>query len=161
MVTLLFGAYAHAAPSAAAVDPSQPSYAPSYAEHSDAELTELGTQWEQLSAVERRALLSEVKLRMARDRGRSGVLKIRTTRQYGVVRQADGTTVRVQRQVVRVVPVPSRSGNRAAGNAGRVTFGIGFERRQGRKDGGATVPAREAEDGNPAVTAVAADTEDR
>lgn len=92
----------------------------SYSAFSDAELTELGTRWEALSVDERKALLAEVKMRMARDRGRSGVLKIRTTRQYGVVRKPDGTTVRVQRQVVRVVPV---------GPGGRVTFGVGFEQR--------------------------------
>ncbi len=97
----------------------------SYSTFSDAELTELGTRWETLSVEERKALLAEVKMRMvktrtARGQGRSGVLKIRTTRQYGVVRKPDGTTVRVQRQVVRVVPV---------GPGGRVTFGVGFERR--------------------------------
>ncbi len=117
--------------------------AASYAKYSDAELTELGTQWEQLSVAQRRALLAEVKLRMARDRGRSGVLKIRTTRQYGVVRKPDGTTVRLERRVVRLVParpdgktpktVNGEPGNqRGAQGRGtaRVTFGIGFERRQ-------------------------------
>ena len=121
----------------------QPQAALSYAKYSDAELTELGTQWEQLSIAQRRALLAEVKLLMARDRGRSGVLKIRTTRQYGVVRKPDGTTGRLERRVVRLVParpdgktpttVNGESGNqRGAQGHGtaRVTFGIGFERRQ-------------------------------
>jgi hypothetical protein len=107
---------------AMAAEPAKPV---SYGTYSDAELTELGTRWESLSVDERKALLAEVKMRMvktrmARDRGRSGVLKIRTTRQYGVVRKPDGTTVRVQRQVVRVVPVAP---------SGRVTFGMGFEQR--------------------------------
>ena len=117
-VWLLLAGHAAAAESR----PTQTAGEPvSYGEYSDAELTELGTQWEALSADERRALLAEVKMRMARDRGRSGILKIRTMRQYGVVRKPDGTTVRVQRRVVRVVPVVP--GSR------RVTFGTGFENR--------------------------------
>ena len=110
---------------ASASTPAQPAAETpvSYATLSDADLTQMGTRWETLTAEERRALLQEVKQRMARDRSRQGGLKIRTTRQYGVVRKADGTTVRVERQIVRVVPAnPNR--------AGRVTFGMGFERRQ-------------------------------
>ena len=118
---------------AAESQPAQPVSEPvSYSKYSDAELTELGTQWEALSADERRALLAEVKMRMARDRGRSGILKIRTTRQYGVVRKPDGTTVRVQRRVVRVVPVVP--------GTGRVTFGTGFENRHDPASRGKQAP---------------------
>ena len=58
----------------------------SYADASDEQLTALAAHWDELAAAERRALLSEVKMRMARrEAGTNGVLSIRLTRRYGAV----------------------------------------------------------------------------
>ena len=92
------------------------------------ELTELGARWDELSDGERRALLREVKLRMAQRKDADGVLMIRTQRRYGrIYRNSDGRVLRIETQVVEVRP--------AEGAGERAGFGVGFERRS------AVVPA--------------------
>ena len=91
----------------------------SYAEASDEQLTALAARWDELAAAERRALLSEVKMRMARrQEGANGVLSIRLTRRYGAVpegRAAGQLRIRL-----------------GAGTANAKEFGVGFERRAGQ-----------------------------
>ncbi|MEZ5560296.1 MAG: hypothetical protein R3E86_17345 [Pseudomonadales bacterium] len=98
-----------------------------YAGHSDQQLTELAAQWDALDVHERRALLTEMKTRMARNKSPRGVLRITTERRYGrLVNQNDGRVIHIQTQVVRVRPVPE---SEAAQAAARQSFGTGFERR--------------------------------
>lgn len=97
---------------------------PDYSKLTHHELTAIGARWDELEDAERRALLQEVKMRMARQKGSEQVLQIRTQRRYGrIVRRSDGKVLRIETKVVRVRPVtpgqapPERS------------FGVGFERR--------------------------------
>jgi len=131
MLTLL----AWAAPGlAAAASASEPAYG----DHSDEQLTALAADWESLDRHQRRALLTEMKTRMAR-RGTSddGVLHIRTERRYGrLIRQPDGRVLRIETQVVHVRPVNpqqmeqiEQSGKRLERAGSRRNFGVGFERR--------------------------------
>ncbi|MCY3794580.1 MAG: hypothetical protein OXG51_09425 [Gammaproteobacteria bacterium] len=87
----------------------------SYADASDEQLTALAARWDELAAAERRALLSEVKMRMARRQvGTNGVLSIRLTRRYGAVPEGQ----------LRI-----RLGT---GTANAKEFGVGFEQRAGQ-----------------------------
>ena len=87
----------------------------SYADASDEQLTALAARWDELAAAERRALLSEVKMRMARrEAGANGVLSIRLTRRYGAVPEGQ----------LRI-----RLGT---GTANAQEFGVGFEQRAGQ-----------------------------
>ena len=91
---------------------SQDPPAVSYADASDEQLTALAARWDELAAAERRALLSEVKMRMARRQvGTKGVLSIRLTRRYGAVPEGQ----------LRI-----RLGT---GTAKAKEFGVGFEQR--------------------------------
>ena len=89
----------------------------SYADASDKQLTALAARWDELAAAERRALLSEVKMRMARRQaGTKGVLSIRLTRRYGAVPQghsAGQLSIRV-----------------GTGAPTAKEFGVGFEQRK-------------------------------
>jgi hypothetical protein len=100
-----------------------------YGGHTDEELTALAAHWDGLDKVQRRALLTEMKLRMARS-GRSGnrVIHIRTERRYGrIIREPGGRLIRIETQVVQVRPMSE--------DAARQAFGVGFEQRLGRRDG--------------------------
>ncbi len=99
-----------------------PSNLISYANATDLELKSLGEQWAMLSAPERRALLAEVRMRWARDHKGSTRVRIQATRQFGVVRQPDGTTIRVERRIIRMFPVDDNKG-----------YGTGFEQRVGNE----------------------------
>jgi hypothetical protein len=101
-----------------------PSSQISYANATDLELKSLGEQWATLSAPERRALLAEVRMRWARDHNGSTRVRIQATRQFGVVRQPDGTTIRVERRIIRMFPVDDEKG-----------YGTGFEQRVGNEPG--------------------------
>lgn len=94
----------------------------SYANASDEELTALGAHWNDLSADERRALLSEVKMRMARARSQgsaAGVLRIKLRRRYGTVPSgAAKGDLHIQVTTKKQVSKP---------------FGVGFERRTGQQ----------------------------
>ncbi len=73
---------------AAAAPAAQEERLPNYRQTTDKELTALAARWDHLSAAERRALFSEVKLRMVqrksvRPGAPSGVLHIRLTRRFG------------------------------------------------------------------------------
>ncbi len=103
---------------------------PGFADRSDEELTALAADWDSLDRVQRRALLTEMKLRMARDaKGNGeGVLHIRTERRYGrLIRQSDGRVIRIETQVVHVRPISPEE------VSSRRSFGVGFERRVARR----------------------------
>ncbi len=90
-----------------------------YTGKSHYELTELSARWDDLDSAQRRALLQEVKKRMARGNNRDGVLTIRTQRRYGrMARQADGRVLRIETKVVQIRSVKPEP-----------AFGVGFERR--------------------------------
>ena len=95
----------------------------SYASVSDEDLTAIAARWDGLSAQQRRALLSEVKLRMRQNSGGERVLRANTSRRYGtVVRHANGAraTLRVE------VRAAKKHGKQAKGDQ---DYGVGFERR--------------------------------
>ena len=117
----------------------------SFAERTDQELTALlATKLDTLDDAQRRALITEVKLRMARNNGRDRVIRLQAQRSYGrrVIRQRDGSVVRIQTQVVRVRPKPS----------GKSPYGVGFEERA-KKTPQAT-PPNPAEPAAPPVMTV-------
>ena len=94
----------------------------SYASVSDAELTAIAARWDDLDAQQRRALLSEVKMRMNRNGTAGGVLNVDVGRRYGtVVRRSNGAraTLRIEVRSVR---------------KGGQDFGVGFERRARQGD---------------------------
>jgi hypothetical protein len=100
---------------------SSAAYGTLYAEKTDAELTELSASWEALAPEQQKALLNEVKLRMIRKRGRQGGPAVLSARRFGrIVRQPDGSMVRIETQVLRVTP-------------GRAGYGMGFEIRARRR----------------------------
>ena len=96
----------------------------------DEELTKLTARWGELSAVERRAVLHEVRARMQNPKSAkrrstneptnnaSPVTGTIVQRRYG--RKSDGSIV-VQTRVIQKRSRPNTTG--------RVTFGVGFERR--------------------------------
>lgn len=100
-----------------------------YRQHTDEELTALAGDWDSLDRYQRRALLTEMKLRMARNGERKGVIHIRTERRYGrLIRQSDGRVIHIETQVVHVRPVgPDEL-------EARRSFGIGFEHRVGQRE---------------------------
>jgi hypothetical protein len=118
-----------------------------YAGRTDHELTTLAADWETLSEEERRALLTEMRGRMAQvknDERPAQVIAIRTQRRYGrLVRQPDGSLVRVEttEQIVRYERV-------ADGRAGDRPFGVGFER---RTEPSVTAPAPSASTPTPVL----------
>jgi len=100
-------------------------------QRTDTELTALTAQWANLSPMERRHLLAEVRGRMAKGRlTKTRTIRrsigIRVQRQYGrVVRKSDGSVV-LQTRVVQVQP---RVRVTETGSRQTITFGFGFERR--------------------------------
>ena len=118
-----------------------------YERHSDEELTALAADWDSLDRHQRRALLTEMKLRMARTGKRGEVIHIRTERRYGrLIRQSDGRVIRIETQVVHVRPVNPED------LKARHSFGVGFEHRLARRaeravpGAGDEVPADQAAD---------------
>lgn len=118
-----------------------------YASKSDAELTTLSARWQDLPSLDRQVLIREVKLRMARQRGRKGSVQIRTERRFGrLLRQADGSVVRVETRVVRVRPADAaNAANKGADQTSPVrmrksAYGAGFERRSAPASAAATAP---------------------
>jgi hypothetical protein len=98
---------------------------------SDASLTEMAGDWDNLSASDRRKLLSEVQRRMDHQRARrsaaaarraaaqagdpaqarEGTLRIRTERRFGrKIRQPDGSVVTISGRVVQERPATAGSG---------------------------------------------------
>ena len=122
-------AYAAQNTSKTSEDAQQPATQPlelgNVGDKSDRELTQLTAQWGQLSAAERRVLLAEVRTRMQlRQRNARRAPRVTVTRRYGrIVRKQDGSVV-VQTQTET---------SRGQVTQGRVTFGVGFERRGARK----------------------------
>jgi hypothetical protein len=101
-----------------------------FGERSDEELTVLAANWDALDQHERRALLTEMKRRMARKGDHSGVIRIRTERRYGrLIRQPDGRVIRIETQVVHVRPLDEDDIEAPA----REGYGVGFERRVARR----------------------------
>jgi hypothetical protein len=100
-----------------------------YESRSDEELTVLAADWDSLDRHQRRALLTEMKLRMARNGKRNPVIHIRTERRYGrLIRQSDGRVIRIETQVVHVRPVDPED------LKARQSFGVGFEQRVARRE---------------------------
>lgn len=110
----------------------------SYAEATDQELTELAARWDDLSAGQRRALLSEMKMRMARHGAADGRLRIAVTRRYGtLVRHSNGATATLRIELRSL-------------KSAQPSFGAGFEQRvlqEGQPD--------EAPEADPPVVKVA------
>lgn len=105
-----------------------------FSDRSDAELTALAADWDALDRHARRALLTEMKLRMARQGDRKGVIHIRTERRYGrLIRQPDGRVIRIETQVVHVRPLAADEVGQQAAAQGRQGFGVGFEQRIARR----------------------------
>jgi hypothetical protein len=101
----------------------------SFRDHTDEQLTALAARWDSLDRHQRRALLTEMKLRMARNGERGEVLHIRTERRYGrLIRQPDGRVIRIETQVVEVRPVEDDDVAQ-----GRKSYGVGFEYRIRRR----------------------------
>ena len=95
---------------------------PDYSQLTHHQLTRIGARWDELDELERRGLLQEVKLRRARQKGKEGVLQIRTQRRYGrLVRRSDGQVLRIETKVVQLKPRRVNPAERS--------FGVGFERR--------------------------------
>jgi hypothetical protein len=137
LVWPLAGYAAGAAAPASAEDPPEARSASAslYADKTDQELTDLAAHWDELSAEERRHLLSEVKLRMVRQKKADGVIRVRTARRYGrIIRQPDGSMLRIERKVVQIREMD-------ADDLPQSGFGIGFERRHQREEGTRTVAA--------------------
>jgi hypothetical protein len=114
---------------------------PSYAAYSNEALTELTARWDTLNVHERRALLTEVRQRMALpSAGSAPRLQIRTERRYGrIIRRADGRLIRIETQVVHVRPAPGMTvvvDERSNTGSG---FGTGFEHRSGVPANGQSV----------------------
>ena len=135
-----------AAMPAAAAAPAAAEQPVSYANASDAELTALGAHWNDLSSEERQALLSEVKMRMARARSQgaaTGVLRIKLRRRYGAVPPGAGNgnlRIRVTARKQGSKPVGEPSGQpfgepsgQPVGQPSGQPFGVGFEQRTGRR----------------------------
>ena len=118
---ILLGAASAGFAAVAAAPQASPAQEPSvsYADASDEQLTALAARWDELAAAERRALLSEVKMRMARrEGGGNGVLSIRLTRRYGAVPEGQGGgQLRIRL---------------GTGKANAKEFGVGFEQRAGQ-----------------------------
>jgi hypothetical protein len=96
-----------------------------YASYSNEALTALAAQWDALDVHQRRALLTELRQRMARNGSSqgSGIIHIRTERRFGrIIRQPDGRVIRIETKVVQVRPIPESA---LAGGG----YGVGFERR--------------------------------
>ena len=120
-------------------------YGNTYAERTDVQLTELAAQWEGLDNDQRRALLTEVKHRMAASKAQEPIITIKTRRRYGrTFRRADGSLVRIEttEQVLRYHrPVTVTDENHA--------FGVGFERRAADGDDGPVAGTPEARESVP------------
>jgi len=113
----------------AVLPPSRPV---SYTTATNEELDALGARWGYLSAPERRALLAEVRRRMAQNTGNTGGVRIQSTRQFGVVKRLDGTTIRVERRIIRMIPADQG-------------YGTGFEQRADRDSASLPSTPQEAE----------------
>ncbi len=95
----------------------------SYASVSDEDLTAIAARWDALDAQQRRALLSEVKMRMKRKGTAEGVLRVNVRRRYGtVVRSPNGARATLRLEVRSVKKQGSRQ------------FGVGFEHRAGQDE---------------------------
>lgn len=118
------------APSASLTPDPVGAIEPTYANSSNEALTALAARWDTLDVHERRALLTEVRRRMALQGASSpsGVLQIRTERRYGrIIRQPDGRLIRIETKVVHVRPATEAE----ALASQRAGFGVGFEQRVG------------------------------
>ena len=125
---------APASADAAANAPPPAAGEPEFGDRTDEELTALAADWDALDRHQRRALLTEMRVRMARRGsragGQEGVLHIRTERRYGrLIRQSDGRVIRIETQVVHVRPLGADDA------APRRGFGVGFEQRVAHRRG--------------------------
>lgn len=124
---------APAAPNDALAPAAAEALAVSYANATDEELTVLGARWGDLKPSQRRALLAEVKMRMARAREQGaakGVLHIQLRRRYGAVPVPP--TAGSGQLRVRIVGRKLDARDEKGGLDGQ-RFGVGFEQRKGDK----------------------------
>ncbi len=121
-----------------------------YANRTDAELSALTATWSELPILERRVLLREVKLRMAKKSGRGKAPRIMTERRYGrVVRQSDGSVLRIEQRVVRI---RSNANGGTPNRRVEPVFGIGFEQRAAQVRGSRSNPAGSISGGEQEVS---------
>jgi hypothetical protein len=122
-----------------------------YASYSNDALTALAAEWDTLDVHARRALLTEVRQRMARSNSPSDApkIQIRTERRFGrIIRQPDGRVVRIETRIVQVRPATeSELASRGDG------YGVGFERRA--RSVPADVESGQGAGGSQSVPAVA------
>ena len=108
-------------------NPSQ-AFVGSISEKSDHDLnTLLATKWDDLDVHQRGAILTEVKLRMARHKGPvTKSIKLQTHHRYGerIIRQSDGSVLRIKTRVLRVQPVISNPR----------PYGVGYEERAKKQE---------------------------
>ena len=117
----------------------------SYASVSDQELTDIAARWDDLDAQQRRALLSEVTLRMKRSGDAQGILRVKVRRRYGkVVRHPNGATATLR---IEVTSVQQDQKDQKDQQKGQQEFGVGFEQRSRQ---GGDVP-EEPEPAQPVV----------
>ncbi len=115
-----------------------------YADLSDPELSKLTNHWEILSQEERRALLTEIRMRMAAASDERPIIEIKSERRYGhTVQRADGTLIHIEtrEQVIHYQQTPDADGH---------AFGFGFERRVAETQ---ELPAYPGPESGPADTA--------
>jgi hypothetical protein len=96
-----------------------------YLDMTDEELTALTRAWDDLTHEERRALLTEVRSRMASGASERPMIQIKTERRYGrVVQNPDGSVVHIEthEQIVHYRRAPEDTEDQQA-------FGVGFEQR--------------------------------
>ena len=113
----------------------------SYASVSDQELTNIAARWDALDAQQRRALLSEVKLRMKRSSEAEGILQVKVRRRYGkVIRHPNGATATLRIEVTSVQKGQQQDQQQDEQD-GQQDFGVGFEQRS--QQGGTSPEAAE------------------
>lgn len=100
----------------------------SISQKSDHDLnTLLATKWDDLDVHQRSAILTEVKSRMARHKGPvTKSIKLQTHHRYGerIIRQSDGSVLRIKTRIVRVKPVISSPR----------PYGVGYEERAKKQE---------------------------
>ncbi len=97
-------------------------WAGAYSNMTDAELSQLASDWESMSQEDRRALLTEIRTRMSTASDDRPIIQIKTERRYGrIIQRPDGSVLHIEtrEQVVQYrQAAPEGSG-----------FGVGFEQR--------------------------------
>ncbi len=110
-----------------------------YADKTNQQLTLLTADLDDLSPEQRRALLTELRARMAASSADRQMIEIKTERRYGrIVQHSDGSVVHIEtrEQIVEYRPAP--------GSDGQQPFGVGFEHRLAELEAATREDARES-----------------